>query len=366
MFENELNKINNKINIGLVGCGRISKNHIKAIVKEYKRCNLVAICDTDKNRLNNAKEIYYEEININKLTFNSLYEFSNYEDLISAHKSRRFKLDLIVLTTPSGLHPQQTIISAESKINVCTEKPMALTTEDGEKMIAACNSNNVKLFVVKQNRLNPTLQALRQQIKENKFGNIGVVAINVFWQRPQSYYDQDDWRGTKKLDGGALLNQASHYVDLLEWIVGPLEGLSAIVTTRSRSIECEDTAIMNLKWRNGALGTMAVTMIAYPKNIEGSISIIGDKGSAKVGGIALNKFEYLYLEKENEIENILSSSYHTENVYGYGHYLYYKNILDTLLTNAKPICDGNSGLSSIKIINAAYKSSKFKKYVVIN
>ena len=240
---------------------------------------------------------------------------------------------------------------------------MALNLNDAEEMIKICKSCKVKLFVVKQNRFNSTLQILKKKVNEKKFGNIGIVDINVFWQRPQSYYDQDAWRGTSKLDGGALLNQASHYVDLLEWIVGPLEGLYATISTISRKIEVEDTAVLQLKWQNGALGSMSVTMITYPKNIEGSITIIGDKGSAKVGGIAVNEFEYSFFENDHDEQKLKDFNYKPDSVYGFGHNHYYQNMLDNLLDNKEAICDGESGLSSIKIINAAYRSAKEKRFI---
>ena len=240
---------------------------------------------------------------------------------------------------------------------------MALNVKDGLKMINKCQKNDVKLFVVKQNRFNPTLIDLRKKIKQKKFGKIGIVALNVFWHRPQSYYDQDNWRGTEELDGGALMNQAIHYVDLLEWMIGPIKSLSASIATISREIESEDTAVLNLKWLDGTLGSMAVTMITFPKNIEGSITIIGDQGSAKVGGEALNKYEFFYFNDNVNEEEITKSNYIIKNVYGSGHYEYYKNMLDVLIDKKEPICDGESGLSSVKIINAAYLSSKSGKEI---
>ena len=194
------------------------------------------------------------------------------------------------------MHCEQTIEAAKSNINICTEKPMALNVKDCMKMIRICKEKNVRLFVVKQNRLNTTLQDLKRKIENGMFGKIGIISLNVFWHRPQSYYDQADWRGTSKFDGGALMNQASHYVDLLEWLIGPIESVSSFVNTISRKIDVEDTAVLNLKWIEGMLGTMSITMISYPKNIEGSITIIGDQGSAKVGGEALNKYEFLFLK----------------------------------------------------------------------
>ena len=352
-----------KLNIALVGCGRISKSHLKAINKLKSECNLIAICDENEERLHSTNQFFTKDLNSDdyNLTIPSL--FQNFELLLNHHKKKLIEIDLLVLATPSGLHPYQTIAAAKQKINVCTEKPMAINYKDGLKMCEVCKANDVKLFVVKQNRLNETLIDLKNKVNNNMFGKIALIELNVFWQRPQSYYDNDSWRGTLKLDGGALMNQASHYVDLLEWIGGPLESLSAKIATISRNIEAEDTAVLNLKWLNGALGTMAVTMLTYPKNIEGSITIIGDKGSAKIGGVALNKYEYFHFEEKTNPEEILKANYEPKNVYGSGHYKYYENMINSLKNIEKPICDGESGLSSIKIINAAYKSNKENKVI---
>ena len=354
-----------KINIAIIGCGRICKKHILAIISEKERCELVAICDNNEKKIENISNFYNSQLKERNFPLKHLIKFNVYDELIKAKLNNKIDIDLIVLATPSGLHPIQTKIAAKSGINVCTEKPMALNLADAKEMIEVCKEANVKLFVIKQNRLNPTLQILKKKVEENKFGNIGIVDIKVFWHRPQSYYDQDEWRGTKDLDGGALLNQASHYVDLLEWIIGPLDGLYANVSTISRNIEVEDTAVIQLKWGNGALGSMSVTMITYPKNIEGSITIIGDKGSAKVGGIAVNEFEYSFFEDDSNTR-LEKYNYKTESVYGFGHNFYYQNMIDNLISNTKPICDGESGLSSIKIINAAYKSAKEQRFIKLS
>ena len=218
--------------------------------------------------------------------------FTSYSQLLKSCHSGKISIDLVVLTTPSGLHPSQAIAAAKAGLHVCTEKPMATRWNDGLSMVNACDACGVHLFVVKQNRFNSTLQLLRKQIKADRFGKLAMVCINVFWQRPQSYYDQDKWRGTLELDGGALMNQASHYIDLLDWLVGPVESISASIATLDRNIEAEDTAALQLRWRNGALGTMAVTMLTYPKNLEGSITIIGTEGTVRIGGPAVNKIEH--------------------------------------------------------------------------
>jgi len=355
---------NIKTNIAILGCGRISKSHIAAIHKQKEKCNLIALCDTSEHNLDSAFE-YAKNLFNNDENFKTL-KFNNFKKLLSEKNKNKIKIDLLVICTPSGLHPAQSIEAAKHKINICTEKPMALTVKDGREMIRICKDEKVKLFVVKQNRLNSTLKDLKERIKQGKFGRIGIVNLNVFWHRPQSYYEQADWRGTKKLDGGALMNQASHYVDLLEWLFGPIESVSATLATISRDIESEDTAVLNFKWKDGTLGSMAVTMITYPKNIEGSITVIGDKGSAKVGGEALNKYEFFFFEDTFNENEINSTNYKIKNVYGSGHYEYYENMIDSLTNNGNPICDGESGLSSIKIINAAYLSSKKGERILIN
>ncbi len=348
-----------RIKIALIGCGRISKKHIQAIESNIDRIELIALCDNNQSNLDEVSEIV-SKFDIAKVgnDFNPL-KYLSFSDLINDYKKNLIKLDLVIITTPSGLHPSQVIAAADQGINVCTEKPMATKWEDALKMVQKCEENKVSLFVVKQNRFNKTLQLLRDQILNGRFGRLAIVTVNVFWHRPQEYYDQDQWRGTWELDGGALMNQASHYVDLLHWLIGPVENLNASISTISRSIEVEDTAVLKIKWENGCLGNMAVTMLTYPKNLEGSITILGEKGTAKIGGPAVNKIEYwMFEEKNDDDDKVDSTSYETTNVYGFGHEPYYRNMLDCLQGKADPICDGKEGLKSLELIIAAYRSAK--------
>ena len=351
-----------KLNLAILGCGRISRSHIKAIIKERERCNLIAICDKSSKKMEETFNYVKEEFS-KKNIYLDLIQFKNLKDLLFAHNKKLINIDLLIICTPSGLHCEQAIEAAKSYINICTEKPMALNVSDCKRMIQICKEQNVKLFIVKQNRLNTTLKDLKTKLEKKMFGKIGIISLNVFWHRPQAYYDQDSWRGTPELDGGALMNQASHYVDLLEWLFGPVKSVSANIATIARNIEVEDTAVLNLKWEKGTLGTMAVTMITYPKNIEGSITIIGDKGSAKIGGEALNKYEFFYFNDEFNENELKQKNYEIKNVYGSGHYEFYKNMINAINNDEPPICDGESGLSSVKIINAAYLSSKTGKVI---
>ncbi|MBA3771223.1 MAG: Gfo/Idh/MocA family oxidoreductase [Ramlibacter sp.] len=335
--------LDRKIRFAIVGCGRISKNHIASISEHAAHAELVGVCDTNPEALAAAvKETGakgYADI-----------------DLLLA----QCNADVIVLTTPSGTHPGQAIKCAAAGRHVLSEKPMATKWDDGVRMVRACDEAGVHLFVVKQNRRNATLQLLKQAVDQKRFGRIYMVTLNVFWQRPQEgYYDQAKWRGTWELDGGAFMNQASHYVDLLEWMIGPIESLHAYAATLARDIEAEDTGVLSCKWRSGALGSLNVTMLTYPKNLEGSITILGEKGTVRVGGVAVNEIQHWeFADKRPEDESVKAASYQTTSVYGFGHPLYYRNVIDVLRGEAAPEVDGREGLKSLEVLVAAYRSAR--------
>jgi UDP-N-acetyl-2-amino-2-deoxyglucuronate dehydrogenase len=241
-----------------------------------------------------------------------------------------------------------------------TEKPMATRWEDGKRMVQACDNAGVRLFVVKQNRRNATLQLLKRAVDKKRFGRIFMVTINVFWSRPQSYYDSARWRGTWEFDGGAFMNQASHYVDLLDWLIGPIESVQAYTGTLARNIQVEDTGVMAVRWRSGALGSVNVTMLTYPKNLEGSITIVGENGTVRVGGVAVNEiqhWEFAVPDAEDD-ERVKKASYQTTSVYGFGHPLYYDNVIRVLRGEDEPETDGREGLRSLEVLIASYLSAR--------
>ncbi len=326
----------------LVGCGRVSANHLSAFEQMRDRAELVAVCDIDPAALAAAAK------KTGARTYGSLTE------LLAGSNA-----DVVVLATPSGLHPEQVIQVAESGRHVITEKPMATRWEDGKRMVQACDNAGVRLLVVKQNRHNATLQSLKRAIENGRFGRIYMVTVNVFWTRPQSYYDSAKWRGTWEFDGGAFMNQASHYVDLLDWLVGPVESIFAHTATLARDIEVEDTGVAAVRWRSGALGTVNVTMLTYPKNLEGSITIIGEKGTVRVGGVAVNEIQHwAFAEPAEEDARITSTSYQTTSIYGFGHPAYYDNAVKVLQGEAEPDTDGREGLKSLEILIAIYRSAR--------
>jgi UDP-N-acetyl-2-amino-2-deoxyglucuronate dehydrogenase len=330
-----------KIRIAIVGCGRISKNHFGSIEQHQDDIELVSICDIQQDVLSEHE---------------AKYKVKGYLDLEQMLENE--KLDLVAICTPSGIHADQTEICAKYRVNVMTEKPMATRWDDGVRMVKACDDMGIRLFVVKQNRRNSTLQLLKRAIEEKRFGKIHMVHLNIFWTRPQEYYDQAKWRGTWEFDGGAFMNQASHYVDLLDWLIGPIDKVQAMMST-TRDIEVEDTGVLNIKWRNGALGSMSVTMLTYPKNLEGSIIILGEKGTVRIGGVAVNNIQHWEFEETKDYdEKVKEVNYKTTSVYGFGHPLYYNNVVEVLRGNIEPETDGREGLKSLEVLIAAYLSAR--------
>lgn len=331
-----------KIRFALAGCGRISANHFGSLEKHADRAELVDVCDIDPQALAAA------------VARTGARGHASLTEMLA-----KTNADIVVLTTPSGLHPSQAIQCAEAGFHVMTEKPMATRWQDGLEMVKACDRAGKRLFVVKQNRRNATLQLLKRAMQEGRFGRLYMVNVNVFWTRPQAYYDSAAWRGTWEFDGGAFMNQASHYVDLLDWLVGPVESVQAYTATLERNIEVEDTGVVSLKWRSGALGSMNVTMLTYPKNLEGSITILGEKGSVRIGGVAVNEVQHWEFDTPHPMDKeIEEASYATTSVYGFGHPLYYDNVINVMQGTAEPETDGREGLKSLELLIAMYLSAR--------
>jgi UDP-N-acetyl-2-amino-2-deoxyglucuronate dehydrogenase len=338
-----------KIRMALVGCGRIAANHFAAMEQHAQDIEVVDVCDVDPVALEKA------------VARTGAQGHAGLTQMLASTNA-----DVVVLTSPSGLHPEQAVEIARSGRHVMTEKPMATRWHDGLRMVKACDDAGVRMFVVKQNRRNATLQLLKQAVEQKRFGRIYMVNINVFWTRPQDYYDSAKWRGTWEFDGGAFMNQASHYVDLLDWLIGPIESMQAYTATLGRDIEVEDTGVLSVRWRSGALGSMNVTMLTFPRNLEGSITILGEKGTVRVGGVAVNEIQHWeFAEKLPQDEQIASANYQTTSVYGFGHPLYYKNVIDVLRGEAEPETDGREGLKSLEVLVAAYLSARDGKRIAL-
>jgi UDP-N-acetyl-2-amino-2-deoxyglucuronate dehydrogenase len=338
-----------RITVGLVGCGRIADRHVEAFAAHPEECELVAVCDSDPTRLAAAVER------------TGARGFGSLDELLAGSDA-----DVVVLASPSGLHARQAIRCAEAGRHVVTEKPMATRWQDGKAMVAACDAAGVQLFVVKQNRRNATVRLLKRALDAGRFGRIHMVAVNVFWTRPQAYYDSAAWRGTWEFDGGAFMNQASHYVDLLDWLVGPVESVQAFTATLGRHIEVEDTGVLAIRWRSGALGTMAVTMLTHPRNLEGSITILGEHGTVRLGGVAVNTIEHWeFADSHPDDAAVADASYAATSVYGHGHQGYYENVFRALRGTELPETDGREGLHSLELLIATYLAARDGRRVAL-
>lgn len=327
---------------GLIGCGRIAVRHAELLgQKQIGGACLSAVCDVKPER---AK------------AFGERFGVPWYSDMHEMLRNEH--LDVLSILTPSGLHAEHVIALAPYGKHIVVEKPMALTLDDADAMIRACDENRIKLFVVKQNRFNVPVQKLREAVEHGRFGRLVLGTIRVRWCRTQEYYDQDAWRGTWAYDGGVLSNQASHHIDLLEWMMGPVETVFAKSTTALVDIEAEDTAVVLLRFRNGALGLIEATTAARPKDLEGSVSILGEKGTVEVGGFAANQMKvWNFVDPLPGDEEVMEKfSVNPPNVYGFGHQAYYEHVIDCVANDTKQLVDGLEGRKSLELIMAVYES----------
>jgi predicted dehydrogenase len=339
------------LHFALIGCGRISKKHAELLGGNLiKNAKLAAVCDIVENK---ARKIANQ------------YNVPFYTDPDKMMQNEQ--IDVVTILTESGNHAKHAIHLAKYGKHIIVEKPMALKLDDADEMIKACSENNCKLFVVKQNRFNLPVVQLRKALDEGRFGKLVMGTVRVRWCRTQDYYKQDSWRGTWALDGGVLANQASHHVDLLQWLMGDVESVYAKSTTALAQIEAEDTAVVILKFRSGALGIIEATTAVRPKDLEGSISILGEKGTVEIGGFAVNEIKHWNFTQKLDTDDTVKEKYSVNppTVYGFGHYEYYNDVVNSILNNTKSLIDGFEGKKSLELISAIYESIETKREVFL-
>lgn len=335
------------INFAIVGMGHIAKKHIEAI-ENAEGANLYAICDTNPDRL---------EIDLPGV--------KKYTDLVLMLDENP-DIHVVNICVPSGLHAKLTKIAAERKRHVIVEKPMSLKLEDAEEMIKVTKEHGVKLAVVHPNRFRPAIQKLKKQMDKGAFGKLSHANATVRWNRNQAYYDQADWRGTKEFDGGVLMNQAIHNLDLMLWLMGPVESVQAMAATRLRKIETEDVAAAVVQFKNGALGVIEAATTIYPKNLEESIAIFGETGSVKISGRTANYIETWDIEGVTEEEAEKTKAEIKEDPFGKpGHQWIIEDMVSAVKENREPIVAGEDGLAPVKLILAILESAETGKKVVI-
>lgn len=330
------------LKFALVGCGRIAKRHSELLGhKQIRDAQLVAACDLVPEKAGRIGQLF------------GVPHFTDMHEMM-----RSVDIDVVVVLTESGRHAEQVVALAAYGKHIVVEKPMALTLDDADAMIRACDRAGVKLFVVKQNRFNVPVLKVRQALEAGRFGKLVLGTVRVRWCRRQDYYDQDPWRGTWALDGGVLTNQASHHVDLLEWMMGEVDSVFAMSTTALAHIEAEDTAVVTLRFKNGALGIIEATTAARPTDLEGSLSILGEGGTVEVAGFAVNKMKVWKFGQAEPGDDTVMEQYSVNppNVYGFGHQAYYEHVVDCILNDSPHLVDGLEGRKSLELINAIYES----------
>jgi UDP-N-acetyl-2-amino-2-deoxyglucuronate dehydrogenase len=339
-----------KLKFAIIGCGRISYKHIEALVQNKEEATLVAVCDVIQGNAV-AKKNEYEKNMSQELNINV---YADYKEMLDKEQ-----IDVVTIATESGYHPEIAIYCMNKGKHVIVEKPMALSIEDADKMIECAKVNNVKLCVSHQNRFNQPIQQLREAIESNRFGKLVNSTARILWNRNMGYYEQAPWRGTWKLDGGTLMNQCIHNIDLLQWMMGgEIDTVYAACDTFLRDIEAEDFGAILIKFKNGSIGIVEGSACVYPKNLEETLSIFGEKGTVCIGGLAVNKIETWRfgdnIDTEDEI--LKGQEGDPDSVYGFGHTPLFKDMINAIKENREPLVSGVEGKKGMSIILAAYKS----------
>lgn len=328
--------------VALLGCGRVAENHLQAFAGGSLPTKLVAVCDIDGAKAEAKAKKY------------GTAWYTDLDAMLRAHP----ELDLVSVATPSGWHADNVVALARYGKPIVVEKPMALSVADCTRMMKACEKSGSRLFVIKQNRFNPGVVAARKALEEGRFGKLVMGTVRVRWRRNAEYYT-DGWHGTWHLDGGVMAQQASHHADLLQWFFGEIETVQCQATARLLPLQAEDTAAAIYKFKSGALGIFEATVAARPETLEGSLSILGEKGSVVLGGSAVNKVVYWKFEDQRpeDAAMVAEASQDVPNVYGHGHVPYFANVLEAIVTGRPGLVEASEGRKNIAILSALYESA---------
>lgn len=331
---------------GLIGCGRISKNHLESI-KEIPGAMLVAVADHNEEALAKVVGKY------------GCQGYRDYHELLADSG-----VDIVIVCTPSGMHATMAVAAMKAGKHVLVEKPMAMSLAEADVMIATAEEMGVTLGVVHQNRFNRAVVKLHNALDQGKFTKLTHASAVVRWNRNDEYYQQAPWRGTWAQDGGCFMNQSIHNIDLLQWMMGPVQSVFAYTSTNVRKIEGEDVGVAVLKFQNGALGVIEATTTIYPKNLEETLNIFGSTGTVCLGGMAVNKIEAWRFAGEDEEAVVAEQFTEPPNVYGFGHADIIKDFIQALEEEREPAVSGEEGRKALEIILAVYHSVKYKKEIV--
>lgn len=337
-------------NVAVIGCGRISHKIAEGIAKNSDRMELVALCDLVEEKMIETEKTYNKKLG--KETLKSKYK--DYKEMIKQNK-----IDIVIISTESGYHEEIGLYCLENNVNVIIEKPIAMSIQGAQKLVDKAKEKRLKLAACHQNRFNHPIQLLKKSIKEGRLGKIFNGMARILWTRDDNYYLQAPWRGTWALDGGTLMNQCIHNIDLINWMMDDeIDTVYSQTSNYIRNIEAEDYGVILIRYKSGKIATIEGSAIIYPKNLEETLTITGEKGTIVIGGMAVNRINTWRVEGENEEEYLTIDCGDPNSVYGYGHEALYKDFLDALDDNREPLVSGEAGLEAVKIILAAYKSQK--------
>lgn len=331
-----------RVGFALVGCGNISKKHIEVITRQLENARVVAVCDKIAARADAYARAY------------GIPAFTDAREMMERVGER---IDVVNILTPSGTHYRSVMELVDYGKPLVVEKPIALRLDEADAILRECDRHGVKIFVVHQNRFNLPVMKAMEAMRQGRFGKLVLGTVRVRWKRDQAYYDAEGWRGTWAYDGGVFTNQASHHIDMLTWFMGDVESVNAVGATRLVDIECEDTGAALLRFRNGALGIIEATTAARPRDLEGSISILGEKGSVEIGGFYMNELKTWAFEDHQPIDDIVFERY-GKNPEGWGYNLaeYLKDVISALKNHRGGLVDGLEGRKSLELISAIYES----------
>lgn len=354
----------NKLNFGIIGCGRISNKHIEGVLNNHQEAQLVAVADLVEEKTERAAEFYHDYLNRNELELardvlselqgQKIRKYSGHKELLQDEE-----IDVVTVATESGNHPQVTKDALRADKHVIVEKPMALSINEAEEMIELAERKNRKLSVCHQNRFNPTIQKLREAVEGGRFGKLVHGVASVRWNRDDEYYNMDVWHGTLEQDGGILMNQCIHNIDMLRWMMGDVKRVSAETDRFLRDIETEDAGVAVVRFESEAVGLIEGSVCVYPENLEETLNLFGSEGTVRVAGIAMNEIlDWNFADgSENEEEEVQKISYQTDTVYGYGHNLLFEDVISAIKEDCQPLVDGEEGKNAVELVLGIYKSS---------
>lgn len=345
-----------KLKASIIGCGRVSSKHIEGLINNYSKIDLVSVCDINTKRMDKVIKEYLNKTKNRKS--NKTKNIKKYNDYIEMLDKE--DIDLVAILTENGLHAKHAIECMKRGKHVLVEKPMALSIEDANEMIRIGKEKNVKIGVCLQQRFNPIIQKVKKAIEDGKFGKVFSITGRILWNRDNDYYKEASWRGTKKFDGGALMNQFIHNIDLLQWLMdSEVDSVAAEIDTFLHDIESEDLGAVLIRFKNKSIGIVEGNLCVYPRSLEETLSIFGEKGTVVIGGFL---DEIKVWKFKDEMENM---DYNFKVDRNYGHSLLYKDFIEAIIENREPLINGEEGKKSLKIILSAYKSQELDKKIKV-